>query len=39
MKQAEFLEWFEKIKGQLGEDQAGNLQLHKLTIWIQEQKF
>lgn len=26
-EQAEFLEWFEKIKGQLGEDQAGNLQL------------
>lgn len=26
-EQTEFLEWFEKIKGQLGEDQAGNLQL------------
>ena len=25
-EQAEFLEWFEKIKGKLGEDQAGNLQ-------------
>ena len=25
-EQAEFLEWFEKIKGQLGEDAAGNLQ-------------
>lgn len=26
-EQTEFLEWFESIKGKLGEDQAGNLQL------------